>query len=41
MVVARTGIGIVDIGLYQIYQAYYSEFKKYLKLSALTDGEHR
>ena len=41
LVVATTGIGIVGVGLYQIYEAYYSEFKKYLKLGALTDGEHR
>ncbi len=41
LVVATTGIGIVGVGLYQIYEAYYSEFRKYLKLGALTDGEHR
>jgi hypothetical protein len=41
MVVARTGIGIVDVGLYQIHEAYYFEFKKYLRLGALTDGKHR
>ena len=41
LVVATTGIGIVGVGMYQIYGAYYSEFRKYLKLGALTDGEHR
>ena len=34
------GTGIVGVGLYQIYEAYHSEFKKYLKLGALSDGEH-
>lgn len=37
--VATTGIGIVLVGLYQIYEAYHSEFKKYLKLGALGDGK--
>ncbi len=40
LLVATTGIGIVGVGLYQIYEAYHSEFKKYLKLGALSDGEH-
>jgi hypothetical protein len=40
LLVATTGIGIVGVGLYQIYEAYHSEFKKYLKLGALGDGEH-
>ncbi len=41
LLVATTGIGIVGVGLYQIYEAYHSEFKKYLKLGALDDGEHK
>ena len=40
LLVAATGIGIVGVGLYQIYEAYHSKFKKYLKLGALSDGEH-
>ena len=40
LLIATTGIGIVGVGLYQIYEAYHSEFKKYLKLCALSDGEH-
>jgi len=39
LLVATTGIGIVFVGLYQIYEAYHSEFKKYLKLGALGDGK--
>jgi hypothetical protein len=41
LLVATTGIGIIGVGLYQIYEAYHSEFKKYLKLGALGDGEHK
>jgi hypothetical protein len=40
LLVATTGIGIIGIGLYQIYEAYHSEFKKYLKLGAISNGEH-
>jgi hypothetical protein len=40
LLVAATGAGIVGVGLYQIYEAYHAEFKKYLKLGALGDGEH-
>ena len=39
LLIATTGIGIVGVGLYQIYEAYQSKFKKYLKLGALSDGE--
>ena len=40
LLVAAIAAGIVGVGLYQIYEAYHSEFKKYLKLGALSDGEH-
>ena len=40
LIVATTGIGIVGVGLYQIYEAYHSGFKKHLELGALGDGEH-
>jgi Domain of Unknown Function (DUF1206) len=40
LLVVAVGAGIVGVGLYQIYEAYHSEFKKYLKLGALSDGEH-
>jgi Domain of Unknown Function (DUF1206) len=40
LIVAAVGVGIVGVGLYQIYEAYYAEFKKYLKLGALGDGKH-
>ncbi|MDQ4042761.1 MAG: DUF1206 domain-containing protein, partial [Actinomycetota bacterium] len=40
LIVAAVGVGIVGVGLYQIYEAYYAEFKKYLKLGSLGDGEH-
>ena len=40
LLVAAVGAGIVGVGLYQIYEAYHAEFKKYLKLGALGDGEH-
>ena len=40
LLVAATGAGIVGVGLYQIYEAYHAEFKKYLKLGALGDGGH-
>ena len=36
---ATTGIGIVGVGLYQLYEAYHSGFNKYLKLGALGEGE--
>ena len=39
LLVAGIGAGIVGVGLYQIYEAYYAEFEKYLKLGALGDGE--
>lgn len=39
LLVAAVGAGIVGVGLYQIYEAYHSKFKKYLKLGALSDGE--
>lgn len=40
LLVAGIGAGIVGVGLYQIYEAYYAEFEKYLKLGALGEGEH-
>jgi Domain of Unknown Function (DUF1206) len=40
LLVTTTGIGIVGVGLYQIYEAYHSKFKKYLKLGTLGDGGH-
>ncbi len=40
LIVAGVGAGIVGVGLYQIYEAYHAEFKKYLKLGALGRGEH-
>ncbi len=39
LIVVGAGTGIVGVGLYQIYEAYHAEFKKYLKLGAL--GEKR
>jgi hypothetical protein len=41
LLVAGIGADIVGVGLYQIYEAYYAEFEKYLKLGALGDGELR
>jgi hypothetical protein len=40
LLVAAVAVGIVGVGLYQIYEAYHAEFKKYLKLGALSNGEH-
>jgi hypothetical protein len=40
LLVAGIGAGIVGVGLYQIYEAYYAEFEKYLKLGVVGDGEH-
>ena len=40
LIVAGVGAGVVGVGLYQIYEAYHAEFKKYLKLGALGGGEH-
>ena len=39
LLAAAVGAGIVGVGLYQIYEAYHAEFKKYLKLGALSNGE--
>lgn len=40
LLVAGIGAGIVGVGLYQIYEAYYVEFEKYLKLGGMDEGEH-
>lgn len=40
LIVAGVGAGIVGVGLYQIYEAYHAEFKKYLKLDALGEKRH-
>ena len=35
LVVASVGVGVVGGGLYQIYEAYHAEFRKYLKLGEM------
>ena len=41
LLVAAIGAGVVGVGLYRIYEAYQAEFKKYLKLYGLGEGEHK
>jgi len=40
VLIAAVGVGVVGVGLFQIYEAYHSEFKKYLKLREMGEGEH-
>ncbi len=40
VLIAAAGVGVVGGGLFQIYEAYHSEFEKYLKLREMGEGEH-
>jgi len=40
VLIAAAGVGVVGGGLFQIYEAYNSEFEKYLKLREIGEGEY-